>query len=177
MITAPRRRRRLDVGFTTLELMVVVAVVGVLVAAGLPVIGGAVDRFTLNNAARGLGADIRSTRWSAVAKNRTMILRFNCPAPNEYRLVEFTGNAAIDNAPDRCSEAAYPFPDPNPGAAPDADGPIIRLPRGVRFTRTADTQFDANGRLTSLLAPITIEVTNGREFRRVTIPASGRVVE
>lgn len=162
-------------GFTLVELMVVVAVIGVLVGTGIPVVTSAVDQYTFNSAARGVGADIRSTRWAAVARNRTMLLRFNCPGPNQYRMVTFTGNPAIDGHPNRCSLAVFPFPDPVPGVEPEGDGPVVTLPRGVGFRLVQDLSFGPTGRVP---APVVIEVVNARQqLRTITVPTNGRVFE
>jgi prepilin-type N-terminal cleavage/methylation domain-containing protein len=161
-------------GFTLIEVLVVVTVVGVLLAVSIPVVQTGVERLTFNSVVREVGAEIRATRYAAVAKNRTEVLRFNCPNPREYRMVEFTATAAIDDAADRCSSAVYPYPDPNPGVAPDTDGPVRHLPQGVTFSQSSSLAFDATGRIPAVS---TIEVTNGRQTRTITVLASGRVVE
>lgn len=179
MRTPRNRRRGRDEGFTLLELLATVAVFGILVATGLPVVGGAMERFTMNSAARTVGAEVRSARYSAVAKNRTMAVRFNCPAPGQYRILEFTGIAAIDNAPDRCSPVTYPFPDATPGVAPDADGPVLDLPPGVRFRAVTDLQLNATGRINGIgpSTQLSLEVTNGRLVRTIAIFGNGRVLD
>lgn len=173
-IKGARRPCRFE-GFTLIEMVATLAVLGILVATGVPVVGGAMQRFTLNSAARAVGADIRSTRYAAIAKNRTMAIRFNCPAAGQYRMVEITGNAAIDGAVDRCSLATYPYPDAAPGVAPDADGPVLQLPQALQFGIVSDVQFNATGRLPGPTARI--EVTNGTLVRAITVPPNGRVVE
>ena len=175
MSTDNDRRVSHDDGFTLVEMLVTLAVFGVLIATGIPVVGGAMQRFTLNSSARAVGADIRSTRYAAIAKNRTMAIRFNCPAAGQYRMVEITGNAAIDAAADRCSLATYPYPDTTPGVAPDADGPLLQLPQALLFGIVSDVQFNATGRLPG--PTVRIEVTNGTLVRAITVPPNGRVVE
>ena len=70
-------------GFTLIEVLVVVTVVGVLLAVSIPVVQTGVERLTFNSVVREVGAEIRATRYAAVAKNRTEVLRFNCPNPRE----------------------------------------------------------------------------------------------
>lgn len=162
-------------GFTLIELLLVVALIVLIAATSVPVVVTAVERFTFNSAAQMVGAEIRATRYSAVAKNRSMVLRFNCPGPGDYRMVEFTGNAAIDGAGDRCSETAYPYPDSTPLAPPNADGPVRRLPLGVVFSQTQQPlSFNAAGRTPAV---VTIPISNARQVRTITVSTSGRVVE
>ena len=166
--------RRGEWGFTLLELLIAVAILGVLMGTGLPLVNTGIQRYTLNSAARNVGAAVRSARYAAVAKNRTLILRFNCPAIGQYRLLEFTGTPAIDTAADRCSTATYPFPDTTPGVAPDADGPVATLDPGVSFGAVTDLAFNATGRIPAVA---TIEVTNGTQTRRITVAPGGRITE
>lgn len=157
-----------------LELLVTIGVFGVLVGISLPLVNTGIRRSTLTGSARNVGAEIRAARYSAVAKNRTLVLRFNCPAAGQYRIVEFTGVPAIDTAADRCSLATYPYPDPAPGVPPDADGDVGSLDAGVTFGAVADLAFSPTGRIP---AAVTIEVTNGTETRRITIAPGGRITE
>jgi Tfp pilus assembly protein FimT len=161
-------------GFTMLELLVVVALTVLLMGTSLPIVRTAVERLTFNSAARAVGAEIRATRYAAVSKNRTIVLRFNCPGPGDYRMVELTGNPAIDDAPDRCSETVYPFPDPDPAVAPNSDGPLRHLPPGVTFSQFQTLTFSATGRPAAAAA---IEVANARQRRTVAVSTSGRVAE
>ena len=56
-----------------------------------------------------------------------MRVRFNCPATGQMRVVEVTGNAAIDTAGDRCDLGAYPYPDTDASTAPNNDGPVLQM--------------------------------------------------
>ena len=169
-------------GFTLIEIMLVVAVGGILSAVAVPVISGAMRRYRMNTASRTITAEIRAARFTAVAKNRTMRVRFNCPGPGQFRVVEVVGNAAIDNAGDRCSETAYPYPDPNPAVAPNADGPVIWLNQGATFGGVQDLQISTRGRTQPLTGcptcvvaapPASVGLTNGHETQTITVSASG----
>jgi prepilin-type N-terminal cleavage/methylation domain-containing protein len=166
--------RRNQAGFTLLETLVVLLLFGIVAAIAIPAIGAGLRQTSMNSAVRNLTAEIRSARYAAVAKNRTLILRFNCPGAGQYRLVEFTGNVAIDTAADRCSPAAYPFPDTTPGVAPDADGTVLQLDAGISFGAVGDLRFDATGRIP---AQVRIEVTNGSQLRAITVAPGGRITE
>jgi prepilin-type N-terminal cleavage/methylation domain-containing protein len=170
----PRPRLLTAAGFTLLEVLVVAAIAGVMMAAAVPMVRTAVERMTFNSTVRMVGAEVKATRYAAVAKNRSMQLRFDCPAVGAYRMVEFTGNAAIDAAADRCSATAYPYPDINQGVAPDADGPIRFLPAGISFNNPITLTFDASGRAS---AATTVQLVSARQQQSITVAISGRVVE
>ena len=161
-------------GFSLLEVLTVLGIVGVLAAVGLPIVSSGIRQYGLNTAARNVAAEIRSARYAAVAKNRTLVLRFNCPGANQYRLVEFTNNPTIDDDTDRCSILTYPFPDTTPNTVPTADGPVLSLDPGIAFGSVANLAFDATGRVPSV---VTLEVTDGSQVRRLIISPGGRITE
>jgi prepilin-type N-terminal cleavage/methylation domain-containing protein len=165
--------RPLPRGFTLLEVLTALGIIAVVSAVGLPIVTSGLRQYALNTAARNVAAEIRSARYAAVAKNRTLILRFNCPGAGQYRAVEFTGTPAIDDDADRCSQSAYPFPDTTPGA-PSADGPVLGLDPGISFGAVGNLAFDATGRIPGV---VTIEVTDGNQVRRLTVAAGGRITE
>ncbi len=171
-------------GFTLVELLMVVAVSGVLSAVSVPAISGAMQRYQLNTARRMIMAEIRAARFTAIAKNRTMRVRFNCPGPNQFRVVEVVGTAAIDDDANRCSESDYPFPNPDPNVAPNADGPVFWLNDGVTFAGVQDLQISTRGRVQPLTncpacavaaPPANIGVSNGHAGQAITVSASGMV--
>ena len=171
-------------GFTVIELLLVVAVGGTLSAVSVAAISGAMRRYRMNTATRTIAAEISAARFTAVAKNRTMRVRFNCPGPGQFRVVEVVGNAVIDNAADRCSETAYPYPDPNPAVAPNADGPVFWMTQGATFGTLQDLQISTRGRVQPLTGcpacavaapPASIGLTNGYETQTITVSASGMV--
>ncbi len=63
-------------GFSLLELMVVVGVFGVLVAASVPAISGSIRTARLEGAANTLAADLRHARSLASAQRRTFQVTF-----------------------------------------------------------------------------------------------------
>jgi hypothetical protein len=151
----------------------------------VPTIAGAMRLYALNTSIQTVGAAIRSARYSAVSKNRTVRVRFNCPAANQFRIVEVVGSNAIDAAADRCSAAAYPYPDSNPAAAPNIDGPVMILPDGSQFGAFQDLEINTAGRVTPLTAcptcagaapPATVTLGNGYDTRTITVTANGQVL-
>ncbi|MCI5137262.1 MAG: prepilin-type N-terminal cleavage/methylation domain-containing protein [Candidatus Electrothrix sp. AR1] len=64
-------------GFTFAELMVVIAVIGVLSAVGIPSFLRGMPERRLKNAARNLYADLQKARLLAVKENRLVVVWFN----------------------------------------------------------------------------------------------------
>lgn len=165
-------------GFTLLDVTMTTVITGIVMAMAIPMIQTARERYQLTSASREVAAEIRSARLVAISTNRSMRVRFNCPAPRQYRIIEVVGNPAIDGDPNRCSLAAYPFPSPNPAAAPTLDGPALSLPGLVTFGEPEDLQIDRAGRVTAVgggAMPATISVANPHETRNVMVSVSGRV--
>jgi prepilin-type N-terminal cleavage/methylation domain-containing protein len=171
-------------GFSLIELLIVVAVGLIVVGVAVPQVVEAMRQASLNTSVQTVASAIRGARYSAVAKNRTLRVRFNCPAANQLRVVEVTGNAGIDQAADRCSDATYPYPDPDASVAPNIDGQILRLGEDSQFGAVQDIQIDTSGRVTKLTgcptcvssaAPATIALVNGYDTRTITVNASGQV--
>ena len=163
-------------GFTLIDIMFVMFVVlllGVLMAVTIPGATTASRRYNLIAATREVAAQVRVARLKAVTSNRTMRVRFNCPAPGQYRVVEVVNNAA-----DRCSSTTYPYPDPNPAALPDLDEPVMVLRGGIAFGGVQDLEIAPTGRVTALTGalPATIGVTDSYgETQNVIVSATGRI--
>lgn len=171
-------------GFTLVEALVAAALVGILAAAAGPTIASSMRLYALNTSAQTVASAIRGARYTAVSRNKSVRVRFNCPATNQFRVVEVLGTAA-DSAADRCSETTYPYPDGNGAADPDVDGPIVRLPSDAQFGTAQDLQIDTGGRVQRLTgcptcvttaAPVTVVVTNGSQTRTITVSADGQVL-
>ena len=121
--------RKHEAGFSIVEVVVVAAVTMITVGLAAPSITGAIETYQFNSDVQNVAATIRSARFKAVASNVSMRVRFNCPSTGQMRIVEVTGNAAIDNAADRCDLGAYPYPDTDASTAPNNDGPVLRWAR------------------------------------------------
>ena len=171
-------------GFTVIDTVMTLAVGLCLTAVAVPSIDGAMRRYRITTASRTITAQVRAARGTAVASNRTMRVRFNCPAPGQFRVIEVTGNPAIDNAANRCSETAYPYPDPDPAVAPNADGPAMWINEGAVLENVQDLQISNRGRIVPLTncpacataaPPASIGLSNGYETQTITISPSGMV--
>ena len=177
--------RQRSAGFSLIEVLMALAVGGVLAAASMAPISGAMGRYSINTASRTIAAEVRAARSKAVATNRTVRVRFNCPGPSQFRTVELVGDPAIDGDDDRCSDTAYPYPDRSPATAPNVDGPVISL-KGVTFDAVDYLQISPRGRVEALSGcpdncqvvpgtPASISFTNGHETETLTVSPSGAV--
>jgi prepilin-type N-terminal cleavage/methylation domain-containing protein len=164
-------------GFTLVEILVVATIAAVVAAVSMPMALTAMRDYRLNAATREVSNQIAAMRLEAVTKNRSMRLRLNCPAAGMYRAVEWTGNAAIDTAGNRCLTTAYPFPDIDAATAPNSDGPIRYLPQGITFGTVQEIQISTLGRITAVTGglPAQIGVSNGTTTRQLQITAAGQV--
>jgi Tfp pilus assembly protein FimT len=140
--------RKPEAGFTVIEVTVVAAVAMATVGLAAPSIIEAIDAYKFNSDVQQVAATIRGARYNAVASNTTLRVRFNCPATGQMRVLEVTGNSAIDNASDRCDTTSYPYPDGNGSAAPNNDGPVIQIgPSTALPTTVSGLEISTAGRV------------------------------
>jgi prepilin-type N-terminal cleavage/methylation domain-containing protein len=138
-------------GFTLIDMVAVMALIGVMSAIAVPSMLAARDRIRLGQAAREVEREIQTAKSRAVAKSRPMRVRFNCPGEGEYRAVELIGTSAApvaaDSAANRCSSTLYPYPpaDANPNTRPNLDGPIRTLDSSVSFSVSQTLEFRPDG--------------------------------
>jgi Tfp pilus assembly protein FimT len=146
---------RSTLGFTLVDLMITVGLVGTVAAIAVPQMTNTIDGLKLGNETRSVEREIQLARLSAVSTNRPIRVRFNCPAVGSYRRVELIGtintansNSDADNqAATRCNTLTYPFPpaDKDPLTRPNNDGPLMKLDPKVTFTSTQTLEFWPNG--------------------------------
>jgi len=176
-------RARNDRGFSVIELMMVVLMLGTLAAIAVPVMTDMTASIKLNEAARIVEREMQDARLKAVSSNRAIRGRLNCPATGYVRSVEVLGTAA-DTASNRCMTSAYPFPpaDDDVMTRPNFDGPVRTLPNAATVTSEV-LQFGPdgtavsviNGTPTTIATPVTVTISRNGKSRTVTVNNVGKV--
>jgi prepilin-type N-terminal cleavage/methylation domain-containing protein len=174
---------RTERGFTLTELMLTVAVAGTLMAMAVPVAQDVTASIKMGESTRLVERELQDARLRAVASNRSLRVRLNCPSAGFIRTVEVLGGAA-DAPPARCSTAAFPFPpDQDLMTRPNFDGPLHPVPNqaaligsDIQFNPDGTAQVVANGVAATMVAPQTIRVTRRNMSRTVTVNAAGKIL-
>lgn len=158
---------RSEHGYTLVEILVVVGLIGVVSAISVPVFIESNSRNALWTGAEQIGGAIRSARFKAISQNTPYRVAFNCPAANELRALIMTGDPAVDDDEDRCSQTL------------EGDSGAIELPTGVTYDAEEATALQVTGRGNFTAAggaiPLTITVTHGSATRTLTVSATGQI--
>lgn len=104
-----RTARRVQIGVSVVEAMIVLAVIGCSLSTTLPSFNGALERRHLDGAAAQLETDLQYLRSSAVAQNRTLRLRVQSDAAGSCYVVHSGPANACTCAADgsaRCTASA-----------------------------------------------------------------------
>ena len=139
-------------GFSLVETIATMAVFATVSAIAVPFITNAFEGQRLGVETRNVERELQSARLSAVAANRPIRIRFNCPSAGRYRRVEVIGTVNTPHADDADARAAarcgYPYPaaDNNPLTRPNNDGPPLQLASSsVTFTAVQTLEFWPDG--------------------------------
>jgi hypothetical protein len=160
----------------------------------VPTMLQATDRMRLGQSTREVEREMQAAKQRAVARGRPIRVRFNCPSPQQYRIVEVIGMSsaphALDSSPGRCDPAMFPYPAPDNSleTRPNLDGPVRRLDPTVTFTATQTLEFWPDGTvhypaageaLASWpmvpTAGITITLTRNSNTSTITVNGLGRI--
>lgn len=169
-------------GFTISELLMTLAMTATIAVMAVPLTGNVMDTTRLNEAARTVEREFAEARLRAVASNRALRVRTNCPTAGSIRTVEVL-NTAADSAADRCTTAVYPFPaDDDLMTRPNYDGPVRLVPNGATVGN-AVLQFQPDGTVFTVVANVvttmataqTVTITRGTKSRTVQVNAAGKI--
>jgi type IV fimbrial biogenesis protein FimT len=85
--------RRSNNGFTLLELLVALAIVGIVVGIAVPSMARFVDNYRLETAARTVWSDVQSAKMAAIKENQSVTLTLNSSTTYSYSFTD--GNGAV----------------------------------------------------------------------------------
>jgi prepilin-type N-terminal cleavage/methylation domain-containing protein len=178
-----------DRGFSLIEVLAVVAVLGIIAAVAAPTITNSLEAMRLGASARELERQLQDARLKAVSTNRRIRVRTNCPATGEYRMVQVLGTTA-DASTSRCSESSYPFDASNQNPVTKLqDGPVKRLYTGVTVTFEQPTggggvEFWPDGRAvvidgagvrSAITTPVIVTLTKRSNTKRISVNGLGKI--
>ena len=178
-------------GFSLVDIMVAVSVMAILAAGALPALVNVSDSMKLGQGQRDVYQEMQTARLVAVASNRPMRIRFNCPAAGQFRLTELIGSPSKpdfnDTANDRCSDIKWKYPanDNDPTSRPNHDGPVRQLPNKVSFGATSTLEFWPDGTIHKDAGRLpwdqvdlngtAITVTKGTTVKTISVNGLGKI--
>lgn len=167
-----------------MDVMMTVAVIAIMMAIAVPSARNSLDNMRLGSSSREVERELQTARMKAVASNRTMRLRFNCPSTGYFRIVELTNVSSVDADAERCDATKYGYPGPKDtnSSTPEFDGPLHTLPTTVTVSGS-DLQFSPDGTTRTLsgstVSPITglvtITLTQDANTARISVNALGKI--
>ncbi len=182
-------------GFSLVDQMLTLGLIATVAAIAVPQLTNTVESQRLGIEARNVEREIQLARLNAVATNRPIRVRFNCPSTGYYRRVELigsidapnSGNDADNQGAVRCNTTTYPYPaaDNDPLTRPNNDGPARQLNSTVSFTSSQTIEFWPNGTAHVYSAttipwpqigdtPVNILLTKGTTTRAITVNGLGK---
>ena len=152
-------------GYTLIELLISLALIGIISAIAVPVFIESNARNGIWTGSELIGAQVRQARLKAISRNLRFRVRFNCPNTGDFRILQVTGVALIDNAANRCSaQQLY-------------DSGVYSMPTGVSFGAVPTLEVNGRGVYTAIgsAIPQVIDVTYGSSTRSLTVTATGQI--
>ena len=152
-------------GFTMFELLIVMALIAIFAAMGIPTLQESTKRNAVWTASETIGTQVRQARLKAISRNRSFRVRFDCPVAGQFRVLVVTGNSTIDTHTNRCSMQQT------------HDSGIYAMPATVSYGTPPVLTVTSRGVFTASSGsiPATIAVTNGTSTRELTVSATGQI--
>lgn len=152
-------------GFTIFELLIVMALIAIFAAMGIPTLTESTKRNAVWTASETIGTQVRQARLKAISRNKSFRIRFDCPAEGQFRVLEVTGNSTIDNATNRCS------------LYQTHDSGVYAMPANVSYGTAPTLTVNSRGVFTSSGSiPADITVTMGTSgSRTLSVSATGQI--
>ncbi|MDY6952925.1 MAG: GspH/FimT family pseudopilin [Thermodesulfobacteriota bacterium] len=138
--------------FTTMELMTVVAIIGVLTAVAIPIIAGQMPRYRLNGATRKVMGDFMWARMQAVSQKNEF--KISLLSDHEYEILDDDNNNGTADTGEWTAKTD-----------------IQSQYHDVRLGLTADPVFFPRGSA----SPATMGLTNPGGSKDVKVHITGRV--
>lgn len=153
-------------GFTLFELLIAMALIGIMSAIGIPTLMESTRRNAVWSASELIGSQIRQARLKAISRNLSFQVRFNCPATGQFRVLQVDGTI---NTTGRCAtQLTY-------------DSGAMVMPSSVSFSSSPsmpELTVNSRGVFTSTTTiPATIAVTHASNSasRTLTVSATGQI--
>ncbi len=152
LMASLRSRQGFTRGFTLAEMVVGIAIVGILAGIAIPTFVSQMPKFRLNGAARQIMGDLMAARMQAVSQGRKVKVFFSSP----YYTIsdDANGNGTVTNG--------------------EGDSRTINIQdnySNVTFTFTINPVFNPRGTAT----PSGVLLSNSGESRAITVTIAGRV--
>jgi len=191
------RRLEDEVGISLIDMIASCAVIATIGGMAVPQLVSTVDLMRLGMSVRDVERELQFARLKAVATNRPMRVRFDCPSAGKVRVVEVIGTSTRPDANDadsvlsRCSETTYPY---NPTGAdqsrltrPNNDGPVRTLYSGTTFTAKQTLEFWPNGTVHNAcqnncdagpaqIGTVTLTLLRKSKTKNITVNGFGKIL-